>query len=357
MTHLELIELLYKHKIDINEAYLNKSSNLANDELLKTTLLIKVADEYQLNKNYISFVNSVLDRVDYGMVFDDYKAQHSKLIRYKNRFIHDKKSFYKESILKLVDEIYLRFFYRDNHIKLLLKKLEHDVSLDIDIIIDEANVILNDISELIEANHKIYQTFSELKQIDKDIKERLLKLDSSFYSFSTNIEHYINQLKKFVIQTKEKRRQNRLFMKVADDILKEDDSYLLEYLRTNQKSLFYAIEYTQRKKVKTLPSFYDEKFLKKSLKTLELIKSKKILANEKLNIPKVQKLQMIDIENIIKKLKNNKPKDLYSFLLTLDEFRGDKNEVFKIYLHLLSYSNIVYKENFNQHGIKVVSWV
>ena len=36
MTHLELIQLLYKHKDTINEAYINKSVDLVSEELVDT---------------------------------------------------------------------------------------------------------------------------------------------------------------------------------------------------------------------------------------------------------------------------------------------------------------------------------
>ena len=39
MTHLELIQLLYKHKDTINEAYINKSVDLVREELVKNIAL------------------------------------------------------------------------------------------------------------------------------------------------------------------------------------------------------------------------------------------------------------------------------------------------------------------------------
>jgi len=47
MTHLELIQLLYKHKDTINEAYINKSVDLVSEELVDSTLFLKVASSYR----------------------------------------------------------------------------------------------------------------------------------------------------------------------------------------------------------------------------------------------------------------------------------------------------------------------
>ena len=356
MTHLQLIEMLYRHRDEIHQAYMHKGTLSGSDELIKSTLFIKVADEYQLNQTYITFVDSILDRVDYGVVFEDYEKENAKLILLRKKYLQHKKLYYKEQILKLIDDIYLRFFYRDNHIRLLLKKLEHDMSLEIEIIIEEANSILYDISELIDANEKIYKTFVELKELESDIKTKLIKLEIDLFRFSNNIENYISQLRRFIIQTKEKRRQNRLFMQVANDILNENDTKLDEYLSADTSIKCYTIEYTKRKKVKSLPSFYDTSTLKKALKSLELTKSKRASANSKLQETAPQKLLMVDIDVIVARLDENKPYDIYTFLKEQKDLFKQEDEIFKVYLHLLSYTNINYRNTFNMDGIRCVEW-
>jgi hypothetical protein len=347
--------MLHRYKDEIHQAYRHEEAPHGSDELIKSTLFIKVADEYQLNQTYITFVNSILDRVDYGVVFEDYEKENAKLILLRKKYMQHQKPYYKAQILKHIDDIYLRFFYRDNHIRLLLKKLEHDVSLEIEIIIEEANTILHDISELIDANDKIYKTFVELKELDGDIKTKLTKLEIDFFRFSNNIENYISQLQRFIIQTKEKRRQNRLFMQAANDILHENDMSLDEYLLLDTSRKCYTIEYTKRKKIKSLPSFYDTTTLRKALKGLELTKSKRATANSLIQETPPQKLPMIDIDTIVKQLQDERPDDIYSYLLSKSDIFESDEEVFKIYLHLLSYS-VSYGDSFNRYGIKKVAW-
>jgi hypothetical protein len=353
MTHSELINLLHKHKNTINEAYSNKSVDLVSGELIDSTLFLKVANSYRLNSNYTTFVNSILDRVDYGMVFESYKDELSNLIRYKNRFLQTKENFYKENILKLIDDIYLRFFYRDKNISRLLRKLEHEVSLEINIIIEQANIILENITELIEANAKINKVFLELKSLDSQIKERVVVYDNDFYLFGTNIDFYIDFLKRFITQTKEKRRQNRLFLNISRKIIDEDDKELTSLLVENQNN-FYNLEYTKFKKIRFF--IENDKRVKKYLKELQLIKPKKIVANSLIKELPSQKLQMVDIQNIVDKLNKSAPQDIYEFLLNIKEIKKDESEAFKIYLHLLSFSNILYEDRFNTYGIKVVKW-
>jgi len=352
MTHLELVQLLYKHKDSVNEAYINKSVDLVSEELVDSTLFLKVANSYRLNANYITFVNSILDRVDYGMVFESYKDELANLVRYKNRFIQTKESFYKENILKLIDDIYLRFFYRDKNISRLLRKLENEVSLEINIIIEQANIILENITELIDANAKINRAFLELKSLDDDIKARVVAYDNDFYNFGVNIDFYIEFLKRFITQTKEKRRQNRLFLNIARKIIDEDDKSLTKLLDENQNR-FYNLEYSKFKKIRFF--IEDDRRVKKYLKELQLSKPKKLTATTSIIEIPAQKLQMIDIQKIVAKLNALTPQDIYEFLLNLEEIK-DENEAFKLYLHLLSFSNIIYEDKFNTHGIKVTRW-
>jgi hypothetical protein len=145
-------------------------------------------------------------------------------------------------------------------------------------------------------------------------------------------------------------------MQVANDILNEKDTKLDEYLLADTSTKCYTIEYTKRKKVKSLPSFYDTALLKKALKSLELTKSKRATANSKLQEIPPQKLPMIDIDVIIARLNEGKPYDIYTFLKEQKDLFMQEDEVFRIYLHLLSYANISYREAFNVDGIRCVTW-
>jgi hypothetical protein len=64
---------------------------------------------------------------------------------------------------------------------------------------------------------------------------------------------------------------------------------------------------------------------------------------------------MIDIDVIIGLLQKDKPEDIYSYLLGKSNMFESEDEVFRIYLHLLSYG-VSYSDSFNRHGIRKVVW-
>jgi len=159
MNHIDLLNLICKNKEIINEAYLNTHLSVVKDELVRNGLFFKTAKGYRLNKSYVDFINLLLQRVDYSVVFGDYEKEHKELIYAKNRFLDTKNGHFKTQIIQLIEDIHIKFINRDNEIKAMLLKMEHENSLDIDILIEEANRINKKINELIIANEKIHRSF------------------------------------------------------------------------------------------------------------------------------------------------------------------------------------------------------
>ncbi len=132
MKHIELIELIYKNRDVIDSVYRGEKIFTINRVLEDTTLFIKFGEEYKLNRNYINFINSILQRVDYDIIFGNYENEYKELVKSRDRFIKTKKDFYKISILRLIEDLYYKFSNRDREIRLLLLQLENDKVLDID---------------------------------------------------------------------------------------------------------------------------------------------------------------------------------------------------------------------------------
>jgi hypothetical protein len=139
---------------------------------------------------------------------------------------------------------------------------------------------------------------------------------------------------------------------MARKIIDEDDKSLTKLLDENQNR-FYNLEYSKFKKIRFF--IEDDRRVKKYLKELQLSRPKKITADTIIKEMPPQKLQMIDMQKIVQKLDASAPHDIYEFLLNLHEIK-DENEAFKVYLHLLSFANILYEERFNTYGIKVARW-
>ena len=355
MTHPQLIDLLARHKKILTEAYSQKELSDAPKELVDATLLIEIGDRYVLNQSYVAFVNAILDRVDYGTVFEDYEKEHKNLRRHMRRYRENRSPQLKQWILQAIDDIYLKFYFRDRQMSQVVRRFEQEVSLDIEIIIDEANAILDQITELIDANRAIIETFNELKALDIEFKTKLIPLDESFLRFMQNIDHLTERLGRFITQTKTKRRQNKRFAKVAQDILSENDAYLSEWLTLHSGESAHTLPRTRRHTVIPLVD-PDDRRLKRFLKDLKLAKPKPKRAQSKIEEPAPEPLQLIDLEALKRALDRTGCEDLFVCLLKHPEVGGDVQKAFQLYLYLLSEKAVQMSDTFNEHKIRRVRW-
>ena len=358
MKHIDLLNLLCKNKELINEAYLQGYSTIANEELIRAGLFLKTSKGYKLNKSYIDFTDLLLQRVDYSIIFSDYEKEYKELLYAKKRYIQTKQPYFKQKILHLIEDIYLKFINRDNEIKAMLTKMEHEQTLELDILIDEAVRVLQKIKEIVRANERIQKGFSkELFGIDNEIDEILDFANVEIFRCIQNIDGYIDWLNRFIVQTKRKRRQNRALMQLSNQILQEKDLHFINYLNQKHTSLLFTIK---PQRIKPYPSYLDTKKvanrLKKAIKTLKIEPKQKAVQIERV---KKEPLKAIDLERLLADLHTHKPKDLYSFLLAHPEFNifeEKHKEAFKIFLYLLNYKNIKIKDGFNQERVRIVEW-
>jgi len=360
MTHLQLIKLLSEYKDVIDLAYRSDeySVDIVPQVLVDNMMFIKIGDKYKLNQNYILWVNSILDRVDYSIILGDYEKEHKELIKLKSRYISTNREHYKDEIISVIERIYMEFVYRDKSIASLLKKIENESSLEIDLLIEKANDILEMIGDLVEANLKLESSFIELQELHQDIKLKMMSINTQMYHLFQNISVYIDTLNSFIIQTKDKRRENQRLFKVANDILNEDDIYLDDKLMLYGSEAYYTLKYMRNSKVSTVIDVDSNigSYLRDALSQLSLERVKKERADRVLPKLKVEPLDLIDIEEIIASLNQNGCDDLFIYLYGLDCI-ADKQEAFKVYLQLLTDEHIVYSEEFNQYNIKVIRWI
>jgi len=346
MTHLELLNLLCKNRELLNYAYLNNGVESVEEKFLEMGLFVKVGNRYLLNQSYLEFVDLVLDRLEYSVVFGDYLKELKELIRYKNFYLKTHKPFYKKRILRLVEDIYKKLYFRDRQIVKRLREMEEEIELDIEVLIQEAKGVLEQLGELIGANAKISQVFRELKELE-EFQENIIALEENLYKITTNIENYMAWLETFIIQSKRKRKQNLLLNRVVKDIFQERDFYLEEFLTNNMDKLF--LPPSKPKVVTDLNS----KWLKPALKHLTLQKPKPIKAKNRLSSPSAQKWDFISVEEIREYLNSQGSEDIFKTLLA----KGiEEEEAFRLFLHLLSFKNSVITSEFNEYGIRIVRW-
>ena len=362
MKHINLIELICKNRELIDKAYKEEIFTI-DRELEESTLFIRIGSSYRLNRNYIHFVDSILQRVDYNIIFGDYEKEYKELIKNRDRFLESGKKYYKDSILRLIEDLYSKFLNRDREIQALLLKLENDKSLEIDILIEKSYDILDKINEFIDANRKIGYSFgSELRSIDSDIDGLLQEISIDILKFIENIDEYIKRLKQFILQTKQKRQQNRKIIQLSNLILEEKVTTLDEYLSLNIDRCFHSVTRNQKNRIYAYPDDKNIRQISKELKKLlKNIDVKKPIKDRPLKKQKKDKLDLIDIDKIIRDLNHEKSSDVFYFIQSHSELKGYngeslKDEAFKLFLQLSIEKNMIFNKEFNQYGVRIARW-
>ncbi len=363
MKHLDLIKLVSKNAELIDRAYRQESIQNIEEKLVDSTLFIKINDRYKLNKNYLNFVDSVLQRVDYSIIFGDYEKEYKELVKLKKRYLQTQNDFYKIGIERLVEHLYEKFYNRDREIQILLLRLENDTSLEIDILLLNATDTLEKIYELIDANEKVGHFFrKDLRGLDAGIDRLLQSIGQDILKYIQNIDEYIDQINRFIVQTQKRRLQNRQIMRVANMILQENTNSFDEYLQLSCKKLYFTQTRSQKNRVSIYPDDKDILKLKKDLKKiLENIDVKPVKKEGAIKRQSQEKLDIVNMENIIKDLETAKSDDVFVFVKEHRELSRFKDrelidEAFKIYLYLTTKSEISFKKEFNDYDIKVAKW-
>ena len=363
MKHLELLKLVNDNKEIVDKAYREGRIESVNSELIDSTLFVKISGSYKLNKNYLNFVDAVLQRVDYSIIFGDYEKEYKELVKNKNRFLENQNEHYKTQIMNLVETLFFKFLNRDREIQILLLRVENDTSLDIDILIQNANDILEKIDELIEANTKIGKLFRiDLKGIDSELDELLSSISVDILKYIQNIDTYIKQISLFIIQTKNRRIQNKKITKLANLILEEKTVSLDEYLLIHKKHLHHTITKNQRNRIVTYASDRDMYKISKAVKVvLDGFEVKKQIKTSTIKPQAKQKLDIINIENILQDLSEGGCEDIFVFIHNHKELEMHsdyklKEEAFKLFLQITTHEKLSFTNEFNEFGIKVAKW-
>lgn len=365
MKHIDLIKLLQDNKDIIDRAYRNEELVSVDDALLDTTLFLKINKRYRLNKNYLNFADSILQRVDYSIIFGDYEKEYKQLVKSKNLYISSKDDYHKINIEKHIESLYEKFFNRDREIQILIARLESDRSLDIDMLLLEANNTLEKIYELIDANEKVGYFFRcDLRGLHYDIDELLRSISVDILKYIENISEYIEQINSFIVQTKKRRALNVKVMNLSNMLVNEDSSSLDEYLTLNHKNHYFTYKRSQKNRVYIYPDEYDiQKVSIKALKEiLTLVSVTRVIKSSDIKEQSCEKLEIIDVDKIIEELRRAKSKDIFLSIkehteLSAYEGKGLLEEAFKVYLHIGIKKEVRFTKEFNAYGIKVAKWV
>jgi hypothetical protein len=371
MTHIELIELMYKNRKLLDDIYRNRE-NAPSEELEKSRLITKVGESFELSESYRNFVDVTLKRINYGIVFHTYSAELQELLKYQTRYDLEQKESYLEDILELIKSIFLKLDKRDQEIRTLLVKIENETSLELDLLIEKSMDILEKIKEVNRANSEVREVlFSDkIYLLDKSIKVLVDEINPQMLNFIENISIGLDRLKQFIARTRKLRQQNKRLMQLAMDILHEQDEYLEETLLLNPKSYYLTLYRSQRNGVKTYPDGSESsKVIRKLNQHLQSVTLKKEQRQFTITKPKEEPLALVNMDIIEADLNKEGSKDIFLSIYNHEELKrfmqesysetSLKEESFKIFLQLVVPHNnhVKLTKAYNNHEVRIAQWI
>jgi len=346
LKHIELLNLICKHKKILDEAYKEKKLISAPVELVNIGLFSKIGGYYYINEVYLNFVDTLLARADFSYIAEDFEEEVKKLVSLKEEYKLKHSGVIYDLIIKLFNKIYQGMVNRDKRVKALIENLENDSESELDFLISEAKNILARISEIMEKNEKIYQvfeTFLKFEEFSDFIKDILFDL----ISLNQNIDSYLKRLQEFITQTERKRRFNQKLFKLASDILNEEN---------NVDNFLITKKFVYKQKITPLPDITYVDFSKIQKIIGEIKKEKVVKKSEVKTFEEV--INLIDIQKLLKEIEGSS--DIFQSIINYVG-KIDKellNESVRVFVYILNHfdKKLQYTKEYNQFNVKVVKW-
>lgn len=370
MTHIDLISLINRHKKVIDQAYKGEIPSQIDSTLFEAEIFNKIGDRVVLNEAYIQFINTMLKRVEYGVIFGKYAEELQQLVTYKKRFLETLDNTYLSRIRKGIEDVYLKFKRRDSDISVLISRIVHENALSLEVILDDAEHILLQMQELSNASTQTYDIFSkEIVGLSKEIDDLIIDVKIDIQQYSDNLHKYIHRLNGFILRTKQRKEQNNKIAALAQKIMSDDASELEALLRSDYGALHHTFGNTKRHKIKTVPSQIDieqDRFAVILRHVFTLEPHKTVKAPQK--IYKEQKFEdkvVLNYQKLLEDIQSNTPEDLFEFILNHDEIekfdtvQTKRSEAFKAFLLTVSEHREHTKIDigFGSHDIRRVAWI
>ena len=367
MKHIELIELIYKYRHTIDEAFGGEPiSELPNRLIQDAAIFQRVAKEYELSDSYIQFANAMLKRVDANYTFGDYKPEIKRLMQYKADYLETQDAHILLRIKELARTLYKKIEQRDILINARINDIISDNDLSIELIIKDAKDIDERITDLIEAhaqNLKILGT--ELRGLDDALDEMLKDISIDLLPFIENIHLYNNRLSDFILRTQKRKEQNKKLASLSNKIIKEQDHELKSLLLSNPQLYHHTL--VKKRNIKYLPSSMElgrATFVAALGKILYIEKaSRKAVVEKPYKKSQTVKLQVVRLELIQQDINADQPADIYNYILEHPEIRKFTEDqtiyAFKAYLTIVQNNrkNITLERDYNNNNIRITKWI
>jgi hypothetical protein len=370
MTHIELIEFLYKHREKLDSIYKGKDITV-NETLEASKIITRIGEKIELSESYRNFIDVTLNRIDYATVFHTYSSELQELLKYKERYELEQKENYLDDILSLLKTIFLKLDKRDQEIRTLLVKIENETSLDLDLLIEKALDILEKIEEVNRANNEVRELFyNEIYTVHPRTKNFIDNISNAMLAFVENISVSLDRLKQFIARTRKLRLQNRQLHQLAIQILEEKDQNLEEFLSLNPKENYLTLYRSQKNTIKSFPDGSESsKVIRKLRRELSMLQVKKEPKSFIIKAQKEEKLNLVNIMTIEDELERIGSADIFEFIYQHPELKrfvqttsneeSLKEESFKVYLQFVIPHNpkIVVSQKYNEHNVRVAKWI
>ncbi len=369
MTHIELIEFIHSNREVLDDIYKGKRSSIS-EALESSRLITRVGENIELSESYRNFIDTTLNRIEYTVIFNTYHAELQELRIQKSRYLNEKKEYYLIEILSLLKTIFLKLDKRNQEIRVLLIKIEHETSLDLDLLIEKAMDILEKIKEINQANHKVQEVFyKEIYELHPKTKTFIDDVSFSMLTFIENISKSLDNLEYFIARTKKLRRQNRKLHQLATEILEEKDQELESLLSLNPKENYLTLYRSQKNTIRSFPDGSESaKIIRKLRRHLSEVKVEKEPKQFSISPQKEEKINLVNINAIENELTKRGSDDIFNFIYEHKEVKkfmenstkelSLKEESFKIYLQFIIPKNrkITLTNNYNDHDIRIAQW-
>jgi hypothetical protein len=372
LRHLELIEIIYRNRDIIDQAFKGDIIEFPPKELVDDVAIFqKVAKRYELNDSYIDFANTMLKKISANYTFGDYNEEIKLLVRLKEDYLQSSNPGILIRMKDLVKTLYKKVEIRDIAINAKVNDIIMDRDSDLEIVLKEAEDVTKRIDDLMDANETNQKVLGvELQELDKDFDQLLTDISIDLYSLSENIYGYHQRLSEFILQTEKTKRRNKKVASLGYKILKEDDRELEMLLITRPEKYYHTIDSSKKGFIRHILA--KEETSKKEF--INNVNSQLNIEQHKKKAPRDDKpytqeeageLKGINIKIIQKDIANNKPNDIFIFILNhseIDKFKSDNLEIimaFKTFMTIVQEGRekIIISDKYNIHKIKEVRWV
>ena len=371
MKHIELIELLYKYRVLIDESFKGDDvSDIPVKLIDEVAIFQRVAKKYELSDSYVQFANMMLKRVDANYRFGDYNEEIKLLIELKGDFLETGYKNLLTRIKDLVSTLYKKIEQRDILINARINDIINDNESDMELVIKDAKDVDNRIAELIDAhfeNLKILGT--QLRGLDDGLDEILVDIGLDMLPFTENIHMYNKRLSDFILRTEKRKRQNKKLQSISNKIIKEKDNELKALILSNTQMYHHTSKERKTGIIKHIPTSFElgkTSFLE-AMKRVLLIQKKDRKADNSKPYKKAKVVQMkaIRIKILQEDVAKDKPEDIYKYVLhhsEIEKFKEDETDkvfAFKIYLTIIqdNRKNIVLENKYNESNIRIARWI